>query len=415
MWAINRMRVTFSVALVIAALLSGSVAATAAPGEHRVSVPPAAVLYSRAIPVIYTAQLPGFVTRSGATLMLDGQPYRFTGLNIYNANNLGTCWYELGATKALDQTLTAIGPAQTVFRAWFFQSLATSNGQRDWTAFDATLAVARAHDERVIATLGNQLGDCEGTLGVSRTEAWYRSGYASVRDAGMAATYRDWVAEVVARYRNDPTILAWQLMNEADARTASGRCSPSAPQTLKHFTQDLAQVVKQRDSNHLLSLGTWGLLDCGTVGSAYQDVHSVPGIDLCEIHDYSAPSNALASQLSLRVSQCRALGKPVFIGEMGVKVQDAGSLANRAVALRTKLAADFGAGVVGALVWDWADAGEAAYSGYEIQPGDPALQVLAATSGAVGPQLVLDRADLVEPPQGSLARPEKLPHQSAGR
>ena len=65
MWAINRMRVTFSVALVIAALLSGSVAATAAPGEHRVSVPPAAVLYSRAIPVIYTAQLPGFVTRSG--------------------------------------------------------------------------------------------------------------------------------------------------------------------------------------------------------------------------------------------------------------------------------------------------------------------------------------------------------------
>jgi len=409
------MRAWVSVALVIAALLSGSVTATAASSEHRASVAPAPVLYSRAIPVIYTAQLPGFVTRSGATLVLDEQPYRFTGLNIYNANNLGTCWYELGATTALDQTLTAIGPAQNVFRAWFFQSLATRNGQRDWTAFDATLAVARAHDERVIATLADQLGDCEGTPAVPKTEAWYRSGYTTLRDPGMAATYRDWVAEVIARYRNDPTVLAWQLMNEADARTPSGRCSPSAPQTLKHFAQDMAQLVKQRDSNHLLSLGTWGLLDCGTAGSAYQDVHSVPGIDLCEIHDYSAPSSAVASQLALRLSQCRALGKPVFIGEMGVKVQDAGSLANRAAALRAKLSADFAAGVAGVLVWDWADAGQAAYSGYEIQPGDPALQVLASTSGSARPQLVLDRADLVQPPQGSLARPDKLLHKSAGR
>jgi endo-1,4-beta-mannosidase len=327
---------------------------------------------------VYSARVPDFVTRSGATLLLNGRPYRFAGLNIYNANNQGKCWYELGTTASLDQTLTAIGPAQNVFRAWFFQSLATRNGQRDWSAFDATLAVARAHDERVIATLGNQFTDCEGPGPARKSETWYGSGYASLRDAGMADTYRAWVAEVVARYRDDPTILAWQLLNEADLATPSGRCNSSAAWTLKHFAQDMAGVVKSIDPNHLLSLGSWGLLDCGLAGSAYQDVHSVPGIDLCEVHDYSGPSSALAPLLQLRVSQCRALGKPLFVGEIGVKLQDAGSPANRAAAIRAKLSAEFAAGVAGALIWDWANADQRAYSGYEVQPGDPTLQVLAA-------------------------------------
>ena len=380
MVAIKGSQARFSVAGTIAVLLVSAVAASAVDGEAWAATRTAAApfLYSRAEPVLYSATMPDFITRSGATLMLNGHPYRFAGLNIYNANNQGTCWYELGTTASLDQTLSAIGPAQNVFRAWFFQSLATRNGQRDWSSFDATLAVARAHDERVIATLGNDLSDCEGPAPVQRNETWYGSGYASLHDAGMADTYRAWVAEVVARYRNDPTILAWQLVNEADLASPSGRCGASASRTLKHFAQDMAGVVKSIDPNHLLSLGSWGLYDCGLVGSAYQDVHSVPGIDLCEIHDYSGPSSALAPQLQLRISQCRALGKPLFVGEIGVKVQDAGSPVNRAAAIRAKLSAEFAAGVAGALVWDWANGDQQAYSGYEVQPGDPTLQVLAA-------------------------------------
>jgi endo-1,4-beta-mannosidase len=366
------------VGMAIAALAQGGVPAQALANGDRSSRAAESVLYVREAPVLYSAALPGFVTRSGATLMLGGKPYRFVGLNIYNANNQGKCWYQLGTTASLDQTLTAIGPAQNAFRTWFFQSLATRNGQRDWSTFDATLAVARAHDERVIATLGNDLSDCEGPAPIQKNEAWYGSGYRSLHDAGMADTYRAWVAEVVARYRNDPTILAWQLVNEADLAGPSGHCNPSASRTLKHFAQDMAGLVKSIDPNHLLSLGSWGLLDCGLAGSAYQDVHSVPGIDLCEIHDYSGSSSALAPLLQLRLSQCRALGKPLFVGEIGVRLQDSGSPANRAAVIRAKLSAEFAAGVAGGLVWDWANADQGAYSGYEVQPGDPTLQVLAA-------------------------------------
>lgn len=36
-----------------------------------------------------------FVVQSGSDLELDGKPFRFTGINVYNANNSTGCWYPL--------------------------------------------------------------------------------------------------------------------------------------------------------------------------------------------------------------------------------------------------------------------------------------------------------------------------------
>ena len=47
-----------------------------------------------------TTTPPGFVTKSGTKLRLDGSPYRFTGLNIYNANSVDNCWYTLGEVNS---------------------------------------------------------------------------------------------------------------------------------------------------------------------------------------------------------------------------------------------------------------------------------------------------------------------------
>src|SRR5204863_321543 len=106
-----------------------------------------------------SAAPPGFVTRDGTRLRLDGGAYRFTGLNIYNANSNGWCWYSMGGT-VLDDSLAAIGPGKSAFRSWFFQQLATNGGARDWSAFDHTLATARARGVKVIATLIDQWGNC---------------------------------------------------------------------------------------------------------------------------------------------------------------------------------------------------------------------------------------------------------------
>jgi mannan endo-1,4-beta-mannosidase len=326
----------------------------------------------------------GFVVRCGVALCLNGQPYRFTGLNIYNANSQSNCWYTLGSGSGLDSSLTAIGTGQEAFRSWFFQRLATANGARDWSAFDHTLAVAAAHGERVVATLTNQWGDCENASGspLYKPESWYGSAYKSAVDAGMTATYREWVREVVTRYRDNPTILAWQMINEGEAKlSVTGGCSSTAEATVHSWAVDISGLIKSIDSNHLVSLGTIGNGQCGTsTGTSYEDLHSIRTIDLCEYHDYDSASSPMPGDqwngLATRLAQCQALGKPMFVGEMGIKTSDVSSLSVRAADMTEKFAAQFGAGVVGELPWAWAASGQNTGDGYSISPDDPMLSLL---------------------------------------
>lgn len=319
-----------------------------------------------------------FVTRSGTQLLLKGKPYRFTGLNIYNANSSGNCWYAMASGTILDRSLTAIGSGKEAFRSWFFQSLATTGGQRDWSAFDHTLAVARAHGVKVIATLANQWADCEPAAGY-KNDAWYTGGYMQP-DPGGTVSYRDWVAEVVTRYRNDPTILAWQLVNEAEVKPSiNDVCSTNAAAILKAFAADVSGEMKPLDPNHLVSLGTMGGGQCGAQGVEYQDVYSVATIDLCEYHDYQPNAPMPGDQwngLQVRIDQCNALTKPLFVGETGIIPNDVGgTLDGRAAALDAKLHAQFGAGIVGVLEWAWSALGSRLDT-YDVGAKDPVLKVL---------------------------------------
>jgi mannan endo-1,4-beta-mannosidase len=332
-----------------------------------------------------------YVTRAGPHLYLDGKPYTFTGINIYNATSQGNCWYDMTAGTTLERSLQAIGPGGQVIRSWFFQNLATRDGARDWSAFDNLLRVAAAHGYKVIPVLANQWSDCEGWPGNDprpgyRNESWYRTGYRTQPTApGLSATYEQWLREVVSRYKDDRTILAWQLMNEAEDRvTYLGRCSATAGKTLADFAADMSSLVKSIDAHHLVSLGTVGSGQCGTSGQDYLTVHAAATIDLCEYHDYENPREEIPGDefngLHVRLDQCARLGKPLLVGELGLKPSDAGgSLQGRAALLESKVKAQFGAGVVAILAWDWRDGahGGSDMNGYSIGPGDPALAVLA--------------------------------------
>jgi len=325
----------------------------------------------------------------GTIRYLNGEPFRFNGINIYNANSNGWCWYPMDGTT-LDDSLAAISTQGGVFRAWFFQQLATTNGVRDWTGFDRTLAAARRHGFRVIATLIDQWGDCGAstTPGYGyKTDTWYRSGYMQPDPIGTTS-YLGWAGEVATRYRDDPTILAWQLVNEAEVKTAqNGPCAADAAQVLKTFAGNASGVIRGTDPNHLISLGTIGTGQCGAQGAEYSDVHSVENIDLCEYHDYS-PNEAMPGDiyngLQVRINQCNALDKPLFVGESGIRPMDVGgTLGARARAFQAKFERQFEAGVVGELVWAW-DKNGSLTDNYDIGPGDPALGVISGTTSLMG-------------------------------
>jgi mannan endo-1,4-beta-mannosidase len=321
-----------------------------------------------------TAPPKGFVRAEGTDLVLDGKPYRFSGFNIYNANSRWNCGHVM-VGGGLDRALTDIGAGAEVVRTWFFQSLATTGGERDWTAFDETLAVARAHGVKLIATLTDQWGACEST-GV-KGEPWYTTGYRTQVYSRERTTYRDFVTEIVTRYHDDPTILMWQLVNEAESKTAAGRCS--SVEVLRAFAADVGGLVQRLDPNHLLSLGTIGGGQCATQGRDYKTLHAIPEIDVCEVHDYWDNAPLPGDQwngFSVRVAQCNELGKPLIVGEMGRRPQTAGgTIATRAAIFGEKFAAQYGAGVDGILLWGWrnADEGGSAPLDYDIGPSDPAL------------------------------------------
>lgn len=348
-----------------------------------------------------------FVTRQGANLFLSGQQYRFTGINMYTTNLRDNCvsGYSGGYDNSvfgndLTQFANATGGRSKVIRAWFFQRLATTNGARDWRAFDHTLAVARRHGFKVIAVLGDGHGTCEarGATGPNglgyRDISFYEGGYKQAPDVGHPGgpseggitSYRQWVREVVTRYANNPTIFAWQLMNEASAHTyepygaSSFRCpsESAAYHALLSWATVMTQLVRSIDHHHLVNIGT--LADsCGTERSDNVAILSIAGNDFCDYHDYSAPYTTIPSGLSYLITACKRLGRPVIVDELGIDLTDRainGNLTLRADHIAAKMAAEFQAGVAGILPWIWSGNGQSISSKYEIEPGDPVLAVL---------------------------------------
>ena len=357
-----------------------------------VAIAPAAHA-SAAVPGVSASVDPagGFVTRSGQQLLLNGAQYRFTGINIYNANSVNNYWYTMGTGSALDAALTAAGPGKNVFRAWFGQWLANPAGAGlDFSVFDHTLAVARAHGYKVIVTLADQEGTWDDGINKTLDSGWYQGGYrtavstaASSWGARNTLTYRDFVLRVVDRYRNDPTVLMWQLVNEAETKKADGSCSEATSDAgavaVRGFADDMSRSIKAVDGNHLVSLGTIGTGQCGTSGSRFLDVHSPVGIDLTEMHDYVAGQAIIGDQwngMALRLAQSKQLNKPLFVGELGVDPTAVGGVNARARIVKDKLTAQFAAGVVGVVAWEWRNPGQSGGDPYVIDAGDPELSSL---------------------------------------
>jgi len=186
----------------------------------------------------------------------------------------------------------------------------------------------------------------------------------------------------VARYRNDPTVMLWQMMNEPEAADVlDGRCGADAAYSLNSFARDVGALIKQIDAQHLVSVGTLGTGQCGTSGSEYLALHAIPSVDVAEYHDYSLDAlpgdrwNGLAE----RLRQMSDLAKPLIVGEIGVIPQQVGGMQGRAALMRRKLDTQFDAGVAGALLWAWRSgpAGGSTAADYDIGPGDPVLAELA--------------------------------------
>jgi mannan endo-1,4-beta-mannosidase len=301
---------------------------------------------------------PGFVATRGARFVIDNQAFRFVGANV-------SVMYREDDRARMPETLrVAAADGVRVIRVWAFgeggeeSNVKSIGGDRnDWPrqhpfrrapgewneeAFvhlDRVLAESARNNLRVQLCLTNWWRD---TGGVTQYLKW-----AGIDDAAddtkpyginvdramlfytnetTRRLYREHVEKIITRrntitgtlYRDDPFIMGYELMNEAQAPT--GRWSER-----RAWVAEMSAYIKSLDPDHLVTPGTWGYRSA-VERREWLEEHRLPSVDFCDVHNYPRDDldsyvdspQALREFIDNRAAASFALDKPLVFGEFGM-------------------------------------------------------------------------------------------------
>ncbi|KAL6614532.1 hypothetical protein ACP70R_036802 [Stipagrostis hirtigluma subsp. patula] len=351
------------------------------------------------------AALP-FVERRGARLFLDGRPFYANGWNSYWLMDQAV---EPSTRHRVSRMLRAGAEmGLTVCRTWAFNdgaynALQVSPGRFDervFRALDLVVAEAGRHGVRLVLSLANNLEHYGGKTQYVRW-AWEEgvglsaSNDSFFSDPAIRDYFKVYLKTLLTRenhltglqYRDDPTIMAWELMNEPRCAT-----DPSGD-TLQRWIEEMAAYVKSIDKKHLLTVGTEGFYGPSSpkskvsvnpgywhdnYGADFIRNSNTSDIDFASIHIYPdkwLPHGKLEEKLKY-VSRWIAshvadgekdLGKPVLTTEFGVSHAVKGfdeshrDAVYKAVFDTVYESAQRGGAGAGAFVWQLAAEGMEAY------------------------------------------------------
>ncbi|CAM8909179.1 unnamed protein product [Rhodiola kirilowii] len=254
-----------------------------------------------------------FVERNGTQFMVDGKAFYVNGWNSYwfmdHAVDLNSRWrvtsmLQAGAKMGL-----------TVCRTWAFNdgeynSLQIAPGRFDervFQALDYVIVEARRNGVRLLLSLVNNLQAYGGKTQYVKWATEEGIGLSSSNDSfffdpSIRNYFKIYLKAVLTRkntftgieYRDDPTIFAWELMNEP-------RCmSDASGDTLQDWIEEMSTYVKSIDSKHLLTIGHEGFYGpespkrfnvnpgpwAATLGTDFIRNNKIPTIDFASVHIY---------------------------------------------------------------------------------------------------------------------------------
>lgn len=223
-----------------------------------------------------TVHADAFVERAGTKLTLQGAPFRYSGPNIewlglegygphdpmgprypshFEIDDAFATAAEMGAKVVRAQTMgDAVGCALCIEPAF------GKFNDAGFQASDYALVAARRNGIRVIITL---VGDCATCSlgGIGQYLAW--SGKQNPQDfftdPALLAAYEKHVDAVLnhvnkltgVRYKDDPTILAWENCNMCGIVAVLMGSSPSALSQISDWVETVGRHIKKQDSRHL--------------------------------------------------------------------------------------------------------------------------------------------------------------------
>lgn len=256
-----------------------------------------------------------FVRVTGRHFTVAGARFRFVGAN---ASIMHGPSHRAAATRTLD---AIADDGLRVVRVWalgehpdgadpWTRDYAFRVGRDGWVEesfvhLDRVLAHARSRGLRVVVVLANRWADYGGApryLEWAGISSPLRGDDALTRffdEAEARALYHAHVDRVVTRvntvtgvaYRDDPTILSWELINEGDV-------PPRSRDVLLRWTQETARFIRARDPRHLIAAG-----HIGYTRQAQRDtwlaVQRLPEVDYADAHAYPTTLRAVRTLADL--------------------------------------------------------------------------------------------------------------------
>jgi hypothetical protein len=307
-----------------------------------------------------------FITASGRNFMKDGQVFKFHGFNSYG---MAGCYNGTAYSSAqLDAFFSSL-PANGVTRIWAFRSYGTEK-------LKPILASAAKYDQHIIFTLADGISACGDTdYSISgdhsgKTAAYYESGWKNEWSA--------WVNTVVPMFRNDPTIMMWEIINEPGQKGAV----PSLSVWQAYF-KGTSDLIRSLDPNHLIGIGSNMPQNFGGT-SNYTTLHTTPNINAVSFHDYAYEYEGgavVSGNYNAAKNTSVTVNKPFYAGEAGQPSGASGcsvSLSARSTYMKNKADAYFAGGIGGVMYWQYAPskANWVANCAYEMYPGDPVITMV---------------------------------------
>ncbi len=362
----------------------------------------------------------GFVRVTDGVLTFDGKPWAFVGVNTY--------WLVTMAARGDTQKVEEIFETASRFgfqciRTWGFydgdlagdpaviQYAPQLYNEQSLCAMDWVIAKAGKYGIRLIIPFVNSWDDYGG---MNQYVRWYaeekgvdpalskEKATESVKGPGgrtyrlnstagyvhddfygievIKQWFRSYIEMIITRrntingltYRDDPTILGWELANEPRSSDRTGKLVNS-------WCAEIASFIKSLDTNHLVATGEEGFdvdprefsasqvydnrdwLFDGTAGISFTQNLAISDIDIGTFHLYvdlwGVPLSSAHSWIHDHVTLARQKGKPIYLGEFGVRE-------NKAKIFDQWLQTLLNLGADGALAWDLVDSGSIVHDPY---------------------------------------------------
>ena len=284
-----------------------------------------------------------FVSVDGTRFVADGNAFHVVGANVAvmhgrTQREHARATLEAAAADGLSLVrVWALGEYPSDAPSWT-RDYAFRVGPDGWidatyAHLDQVLVDARRLGLRVVIVLANRWGDYGGIPAYLRWEGQEPARHppplaltAFWECASCEARYREHVRRLVTRvnpltglaYADDPTIFAWELMNEAEAAGSIGEAAMIA------WIDRQARFVRTLDARHMISAGHIGYARLRD-RALWTRACSLESISYCDSHAYPLRPGRVETEARLlrwiddRVQLAHHVAaKPLLFGELGV-------------------------------------------------------------------------------------------------